>query len=138
MSGLQPGCPGRATTAPRGREPDDVTSVRTVSPRSQHANLAARICGIFIQTTQRSGFCAALGVGNRFHTALIAGLNWFSPQLSRISLRSELAGDPAEDEAESLGSVASIISLFRHEWDHERGGLHEGAKGLQGCADGYC
>jgi hypothetical protein len=32
---------------------------------------------------------------------------------ARISLRSELAGDPAEDCAESLGSIASIIGV-RH------------------------
>jgi hypothetical protein len=37
---------------------------------------------------------------------------------ARISLRSELAGDPAEDCAESLGLIASIIGV-RHAQQHE-------------------
>ena len=52
--------------------------------------------------------------------------------------RNEPGSHAMQDDAESLGSVASIVGLLRHEWDHDRGGLHEGAKGLQGCADGYC
>jgi hypothetical protein len=40
------------------------------------------------------------------------------PPSCQISLRSELAGDPAEDCAESLGFVASIIGS-RHAQQHE-------------------
>jgi hypothetical protein len=58
---------------------------------------------------------------------------------ARIYLhRNEPGSHATQDDAESLGSVASIIGLLRHEWDHDQGGLHEGAKDLQGCADGYC
>jgi hypothetical protein len=65
--------PGRLTAGARP-EFHHVTSVQTVSsPWTSHVTLAARTCSPLIQTTQRPGFCAALGVGNRHHTALIAG-----------------------------------------------------------------
>ncbi len=48
-------------------------------------NLPCVRAAFLIQTPERPGFCAALGVGNPSHTDLIAGLNWFSPQLSQIS-----------------------------------------------------
>lgn len=67
------GDPGRlAATGASRPETDDVTSVRTVSPRSQHANLAARICGIFIQTTNGTAL-GLVGVGNRVLPPRIAG-----------------------------------------------------------------
>jgi hypothetical protein len=57
--------PGRLTAGARPEFHYVTPSVQTVFPHTLHANLAARTCGILIQMTQRPGFCAALGVGNR-------------------------------------------------------------------------
>jgi hypothetical protein len=71
--------------------------------------------GAFLQTPNGTA-TGLVGVGNLVLPLDCRELRHISPQgraQLRISLRSELAGDPAEDCAESLGSIASIIGV-RH------------------------
>jgi hypothetical protein len=66
--------PGRLTAGARP-EFHYVTSVQTVSsPWTSHVTLAARTCSPLIQTPPDGPVtCRVRGVGNRHHTALIAG-----------------------------------------------------------------
>jgi hypothetical protein len=66
--------PGRLTAGARPEFHYVTPSVQTVFPHTLHANLAARTCGILIETPPDGPVtCRVRGVGNRHHTALIAG-----------------------------------------------------------------
>jgi hypothetical protein len=84
------------------------------------ATLAAACLAVLYSQT-RSSVLPRASVGNVswMRTVPIAGPHDTAIAVEgRISLRSELAGDPAEDCAESLGSIASIIGV-RHAQQHE-------------------
>jgi hypothetical protein len=124
-------------TLSRPRSPHDC-ELNHVLPQTRRLPASTLPCvrRAFLQTTQRSGFCAALGVGNRFHTALIAGGSVrFSPDLPRISLRrNDPWQDATQDCAESLGFAASIIGS-RHAQQHGEVDDQEGVPAFQGCGN---
>jgi hypothetical protein len=131
-SRAQSGCAGRLATAPNGGEFNDVT----VSPRTRTTHMARSTCpaylGLFIQTTDSGPvLCRALSVGDRHHTALITGLNWFLPPVEPnfcLTPSYQPASDPLR-QGTDLNEVGGA-SLHTQQYGDEHG--QEVVKGGRG------
>lgn len=90
-----------------------------------------------IQSLQRTGFCAALGVGDRAVSPLISGgCDTTHPMGGRsleISLGRELGGDTAQDCTNWLKTSRGMA--LRHAHQHARSRRHEVGKDRQGYGD---
>jgi hypothetical protein len=122
--------PGRLTAGARP-EIDDICLPQTRALLAA-STLAARTCSPLLQTTDSGPvLCRALSVGDRHHTALITGLNWFLPPVEPnfcLTPSYQPASDPLR-QGTDLNEVGGA-SLHTQQYGDEHG--QEVVKGGRG------
>ena len=101
------------------------------SADTPRATLAARTCSPFIQSTDSGPVsCRAVSVGDRHHTALITGLNWFLPPVEPnfcLTPSYQPASDPLR-QGTDLNEVGrrSLVHAANHRSKHGQGVVEVG------------